>query len=582
MFKVVNAEIKKILSKPGIYILSILLAVILVLGIFIYKPTVYSNDNIQLNGVSVSAKYQNFQTDLIPKTQEELEKTINAVKYYRVESNSNLITHKENINNLLTTFENKLRNYLNHAYDHSTGVENYINNTIRPELVQSLKDLHSAVDTAINKANSKANLGSYAVLITESDYETYSKNYTESVALLQTSVEQSKIPEIVQEFENKHRKGLIGSINNLKYPNISDNTIKEYTSLTDSKLAIVNSRLTEIETQITNFVQQVTDGSDASNCNKMDELATNYKNTADTFINLVKYDLISTAFDAVSTNDQLNLLFLKNESKFNADSLFIRYTYLFKNNKSESDYAHPLTIGVTSNSEINAYDYAYFILRVFSFVIIVYAVMAACHTIAGEVKEGSMRYFAIRPVTRNNIYFGKMLSILLMSIIMILFSTIIALCVGGAVYGFNSLNILTIFNGSNVIVLNPIVMLMIYLLSFVLELIVYLSIAMMLSCLIKSDLFAVTLILVVYLINALLPMFVNGPNTWLTYYPFSHLSLYSLFGSTVYANNTNFFNLLFGVKVYAGTNIGLTITMIILLTLVFNFIAVKKFKNKEL
>ena len=36
MFKVISAEIKKILSKPSIYILAIILAAILVLGVFIF------------------------------------------------------------------------------------------------------------------------------------------------------------------------------------------------------------------------------------------------------------------------------------------------------------------------------------------------------------------------------------------------------------------------------------------------------------------------------------------------------------------------------------------------------------------
>ena len=40
MFKVISAEIKKILSKPSIYILALILAAILVLGVFIYNPTI--------------------------------------------------------------------------------------------------------------------------------------------------------------------------------------------------------------------------------------------------------------------------------------------------------------------------------------------------------------------------------------------------------------------------------------------------------------------------------------------------------------------------------------------------------------
>lgn len=169
-----------------------------------------------------------------------------------------------------------------------------------------------------------------------------------------------------------------------------------------------------------------------------------------------------------------------------------------------------------------------------------------------------------------------------MSLIMIIFSAIIAVCVGGAVYGFSSASILTIFNSSTAIVIHPIVMLIIYLVSLLLELIVYTSIAMLLSCLFKSDLFAVTLMIVLYLLNTLLPVFVTGANSWLTYYPFSHISLYSLFGSSIYAISNNFLNMLLGAKVYAGTNIGLTITVILLFVVIINLLATVAFKKKEL
>ena len=105
---------------------------------------------------------------------------------------------------------------------------------------------------------------------------------------------------------------------------------------------------------------------------------------------------------------------------------------------------------------------------------------------------------------------------------------------------------------------------------------------MFLSSLIKSDLFAVTLMLVIYIVNTLIPMFVGGPNTWLAYYPFSHISLYSLFGSTVYGSSSNFFNLILGMKVYAGTNLGLTIFAIAAFIIIFTILAINKFKKKEL
>lgn len=578
MFKVIFAELKKMVSKPGIYVLAILLAIILVLGVFIYNPTVYSTSNITLTGSTVMEKYTYFIGEGSGSIKLQADSSItdasNKISSYTIDGK----TQEENINNLYDTFVMYYNNYREAAYNDTPA--NVIT-TYRNNLVNALNSLNTAITTGVN--NSSA--GAYTILTTRSNYDRYTSAYESVRTLFSTNT--SNIADICQEYEDSYRNDFTSSIDALIYPTLSEELIRDYTVNEEgTKLHTELSRLNDINDSIQSIYNEVRDGTkdneSISVMQELEDLANLYMNTASTFTNLVNYELLSNAFSFVNTNDQLDLLYLENETQYNSNTLLIRYDYLFDNNKTENDYAHPLTIGVTSNDEINAYDYAYFILRLFSFIIIVYAIMSACHAIAGEIKEGSMRYFAIRPVNRLTLYFGKFFAIILMSLIMIIFSAIIAVCVGGAVYGFSSASILTIFNSSTAIVIHPIVMLIIYLVSLLLELIVYTSIAMLLSCLFKSDLFAVTLMIVLYLLNTLLPVFVTGANSWLTYYPFSHISLYSLFGSSIYAISNNFLNMLLGAKVYAGTNIGLTITVIVLFVVIINLLATVAFKKKEL
>lgn len=578
MFKVISAELKKMVSKPGIYVLAILLAIILVLGVFIYNPTVYSTSNITLTGSTVMEKYTYFIGEGSGSIKLQADSSItdasNKILSYTIDGK----TQEENIEDLYDTFIMYYNNYREAAYNDTPA--NVIT-TYRNNLVNALNSLNIAITTGVN--NSSA--GAYTILTTRSNYDRYTSAYESVRTLFNTNT--SNIADICQEYEDSYRNDFTSSIDALIYPTLSEELIRDYTVNEEgTKLHTELLRLNEINDSIQSIYNDVRDGTkdneSISVMQELEDLANLYMNTASTFTNLVNYELLSNAFSFVNTNDQLDLLYLENETQYNSNTLLIRYDYLFDNNKTENDYAHPLTIGVTSNDEINAYDYAYFILRLFSFIIIVYAIMSACHAIAGEIKEGSMRYFAIRPVNRLTLYFGKFFAIILMSLIMIIFSAIIAVCVGGAVYGFSSASILTIFNSSTAIVIHPIVMLIIYLVSLLLELIVYTSIAMLLSCLFKSDLFAVTLMIVLYLLNTLLPVFVTGANSWLTYYPFSHISLYSLFGSSIYAISNNFLNMLLGAKVYAGTNIGLTITVIVLFVVIINLLATVAFKKKEL
>lgn len=578
MFKVISAELKKMVSKPGIYILAILLAIILVLGAFIYNPTVYSSSYITLTGNTVMEKYTYFIGEGSGGIKLQADTSItdasNKILAYNVDGKS----QEENIDDLYDTFMMYYNNYREAAYNDTP--DNVIA-TYRANLVSALNSLNAAIATGVN--NSSA--GAYTILTTRTNYDRYTATYESIRNLFSTNT--SNIADICQEYENNYRNSFTSSIDAFIYPTLSEELIRDYTVNEEgTKLYTELLRLDEINNSILSIYNDVRDGTkDDQSINVMQELedlVNLYVNTANTFVNLVNYELLSNAFSFVSTNEQMDLLYLDNDTQYDSDTLLIRYNFLFDNNKTESDYAHPLTIGVTSNDEINAYDYAYFILRLFSFIIIVYAIMSACHAIAGEIKEGSMRYFAIRPVNRLTLYFGKFLAIILMSLILIIFSAIIAVCVGGAVYGFSSASILTIFNGTTAIVIHPIVMLIIYLVSLLLELVVYTSIAMLLSCLFKSDLLAVTLMIVLYLLNTLLPVFVTGANSWLTYYPFSHISLYSLFGSSIYAISNNFLNMLLGAKVYAGTNIGLTITVIVLFIAIINLLATVVFKKKEL
>ena len=104
----------------------------------------------------------------------------------------------------------------------------------------------------------------------------------------------------------------------------------------------------------------------------------------------------------------------------------------------------------------------------------------------------------------------------------------------------------------------------------------------MFSALLKSDLFAVTIMLVLYLLNILLPLFVVGPTSWLGYYPFSHVSLYSLFGSSLYILDNNPFASLLGCKVYTTTNVWLTGGIILALIMISIIVGARIFKRKEL
>lgn len=583
MFKIIAAEIKKMVSKPGVFVLAVLLAIILVLGVFIYEPKVYDSGTKNM-GESLEVIYSNFKgngttSGIKVESDSQINNSVKQIQNYQAEGR---ISYSEYFSNLKEVLKNNLKDYEQDAI-----VPDGPNNDIdaarhRTAVAASLDNLKNEVLSAIKIGESKA----YPVLTAKSNLDNFEDLCSDGSDFIKRTVTKQKIADTCKEFTENYMNKIFACINNFTYPSLDKNLVFKYTSNdAESALTKVHASLNKIDAEIEDLnAKAKSDPNGASNAQtqKMLELCNKYVSTANTYANLVNYELLVNAFSFLNTQNQINDMYLSTENEFNANTNLIRYRYLLENDATENDFAHPLTIGTTSNNQKNGYDYAYFILRLFSFVIIAYAIMAACHAIAGEVKEGTMRYLAIRPVSRTKVLFGKMLAIILMSTVFAIFSTVISLIVGGVVYGLESATILTIFNGTTAITLQPLGMLLIYVLSMLVELTIYVSIALLLSCLLKSDLLAVTLMLMLYLLNILIPAFVSNPTSWLAFYPFSHISIYSLFGSAVYATNNDFLNIILSAKVFTNTTLCLTLTVILVIGIVVNIISTRLFKRKEL
>lgn len=580
MNKVIHAELKKTVSKPGIYILAILLATIMVLGLFIYKPTASKSELTEFSGTTVLQIYQNdFDNGENAGIKSASDKKVEDAKSTLLNYTIDGVSYSEKIANLQKKFEKSFKEYRECGVNPS-ATESYIS-TKKADMLTNFK----AIYTTLNKGLDLCNQNAYPILTTKANYDEYYDLYMEALKLLEPKT--TKISDVCAEFVDSYQDKINNCISKLYYPTVSEQKVNNYTTNYEgSYLAKFEANRNEVLTQIVDLKNQAQSATDVNvNEDKIAEikaLINKYEAYSITYANLIKYDLLSGALEKVKTTDKGNLLYMQSVTEIDANSLLIKYEYLFKNNKTMAEFANPLTIGIASNGVTNGYDYAYFTLRLFSFVIIAYAIMAGAHTIAGEIKEGTMRYLAIRPVKRTSILFGKFFAISIMSVILILFSGTISVIVGGCIYGFNSATILTVFAGKYAITLHPIGMIAIYLLSLTLELLVYLSISLMLSTLFKSDILAVTIMMVIYLVNILLPIFTTSAISWLAYYPFSHISLYSLFGSALVADPSNAFYLLMGAKVYSTTGLFITIVAIALIIALCNVIATYVFKRKEI
>jgi len=77
-------------------------------------------------------------------------------------------------------------------------------------------------------------------------------------------------------------------------------------------------------------------------------------------------------------------------------------------------------------------------------------------------------------------------------------------------------------------------------------------------------------------------VFAGGMNSWLAFYPFSHISLFALFGSSIVPIGNDMLSSLLKVNIYASTSLIPMIIVTVILIVVPLFLASRMFKRKEL
>ena len=306
------------------------------------------------------------------------------------------------------------------------------------------------------------------------------------------------------------------------------------------------------------------------------------------YYNCVK--VFEKAFDTSICVDALNEVTNKsyradlyaygNIDLYEQEEIQARYIYYLENNVSESSFANGLSVTHTSNPKTNAYDFTFFIMSLFTVAIILFAIYLASNTISGEISNNSMRFTAIRPVTRGSLFFGKYLAIIIMSTILLLFSTITSLCVGGIIYGFDTLKILMVINGNSVFVAHPLLMIALFTLSNFLTIVLYTAVAMLFSSILRSELLAMLISIIIYAGNLVLPLFF-GATSWLRFYPLANINLFAYFGSTQQVADS-VLSKLFNSVVYQGMNIWITLVYIVGITALLLAIAKIIFKKRQL
>jgi ABC-2 type transport system permease protein len=261
-----------------------------------------------------------------------------------------------------------------------------------------------------------------------------------------------------------------------------------------------------------------------------DELKSNFKEfapRAKTLDSLIKNTNFITAIQAHGLNDAQarKIQGFVFTSRYVLNSYVTQARFLIENDDLSTNYSAPESLG-------KGYGAMEFIFALSGVIILIFGIVLASGTIAGEHSDGTMKLLLIRPHTRGNVLLAKFLTI---SIVLLGFFTInflLTFLIGGVGWGFKGASMaLSIFNSKRALVLHPAAVVFFIHLFEYLEALVYALIALTISTLFRSRSGATAVSMLVYFVAFILDALLSS-FSWYKYIIFNNTNLFQYMSST--------------------------------------------------
>ena len=215
--------------------------------------------------------------------------------------------------------------------------------------------------------------------------------------------------------------------------------------------------------------------------------------------------------------------------------------------------------------------------------IIIYIVVLAAGTIAGEQSAGTMKLLAIRPFNRKKLLYGKMLAIFCVGLILLTVSSIATIVIGGINYGLGSATMLVIADATVAVPMSAFGVYIIAFMTMLIEIIFYATISIFISTVFKSNIGAVTVSILILFVSLVLNIIaINVPI--LRFLPFTNVNLFKYFGASFLSSNSAQ-NVLQGIltpSVFVGASFWFSFIYIAITIAVLNVASYFKFKNQDI
>ena len=568
IFRLARAELNKLFQRPAIFLMAGFLVVALVLVSFFYNPTLRTDTRISYQGANTTEIHTQFQAE---KTTiiAELSSLVDEIntETYNINNNSSRL---DELKNLIANAEGALEDFHSELLKDSKNINNMRSKLeVYKTRVLNIQTFLSTIETNIDFFITTGQLNTLKAFFERlnNDIPSNTTNYT-----VDNMVELGNFLVLNRNFSDH----VYPTLNALKEITLDVTEVNRLVEQYYNNIAVgENSRLSLYEKQIEEYYLAHIGSSEEEDMQELNDMFSNYKS-----IVLMAKECLDNSFTLLKMNDISNATLssyvgFSDLNKYTLEESLTKNTYLLDNGKFDKDFANNFNFGTTAGFTTTAYDFTIYAMQILTFIIAVFCLFFGAGLIAGEFTGKTMKMLAIRPYTRNKIYLGKLLACVAFMLILLLISFVASFVVGAILYGVDLPNVLLIINATSATVVHPMVVMLIYLASSILNLLFYISLALLLSVVFRSSTVAVLTSFIVYVVTILCNMLMVTVS-WFKWLPIAHLDIFKYFGG---ASSTGGF-LTFNTIIDA--NLWLSFGYILGIILVFNLASLIVFKKRNI
>lgn len=551
IFRMANAELNKIFMRPSMFVLTGVLIIALVFSFFFFKPE-SSNTKFTYSLFNTSSIYTEFEEDY-KKFEQELIDAKKDIDNYIGDSGNTYQTFSEDFNSLAIFFVGTVKSDGSLIpgefratiipMTENVGILSETDKTKCVELFTTLREsINNLTDYMRDMKQEKIPVN---FIITQSFFDeiyntlthlldnipknenlldgfTY-ENLAERYNILTQNYNISDLNTRINKLETiKFDMGKLEELKN-KYFYTNFNEIISSGTTTYSH----TGKLEELYNNVISFYNENIDVADEKVVEEMNELVAKYYD----YVQICKA-LISNEFELLrignKTDDQLaTYVGFSGVSIYNLQNQITTSKYFFDNNTFGYEYLTAFNYNKNSGAETNAYDFAFYAMQILSLFITVFVIFFATSSLSGEQASGTLKMVATRPYTRNKIYSGKFLACFNVALILLSVSLVSSLAIGFAMYGFSFQNVLVVMNADTLFITNPIILLLIYLASILIDIIFYIALAIFISMILKQTTISTGVSSAIFLASVV--MLGSVKSSWIRFVPSLNLQLYRFF-----------------------------------------------------